>query len=89
MKAEDVLNSILDKTPIDETDTHITQMLIDQADTGARIADVCDALHLTREVVRYSLLLLQAAGIVGFRKVSRSERRYYLRLAAWQAGEKC
>lgn len=63
----------------DDDDEAVIKLLFDRIDDGVRVAEISTTLSLTKETVRYRLLSLQAAGIVTSRKISRAERRYYLR----------
>jgi|GEM_PF-2486564 DNA-binding Lrp family transcriptional regulator len=86
-KFEDILRAAADvnRGQPDEDDKGLIRLLLDSADAGIRVAEASAALDLTKETVRYRLLSLQAAGIVTSRKISRSERRYFLNAMAQEA----
>jgi len=80
-KFEDILRAAADAPGLqpDKDDEGLIKLLFDRQAAGIRVAETSAALGLTKETVRYRLLSLQAAGIVISRKISRSERRYYLK----------
>jgi predicted transcriptional regulator len=70
---------------LDKDDKELIKLLFDRLDTGIRVTEASTMLGRTKETVRYRLLSLQAAGIVTSHKISRSERRYYLKAMTQEA----